>query len=215
MLARLRDHIERLDDGVAHAADDLAVVLRALLCNSRGNDVLVRLLNACGRVRPQIILSRPPDTSEDVRFSIGSMPIQEKGALADGGTGIPITKWASTRMMVINTMGRRREFTWSQFLNDYANKWGGAHLDLRVPPHLQVIDQYATGGLFLSSYLLRVAAVEIWHATQKVLALHFRPDVSEADRLIEDAIFRPWRSRRASAQFTSSRCHSVDGIWTR
>jgi hypothetical protein len=41
MIARMRDHIERLDDGRAYAADDLAVVLRGLLCSGNGNRVLI------------------------------------------------------------------------------------------------------------------------------------------------------------------------------
>ena len=43
LLTRLRDHIERLDGGHPYAADDLAVVLRALMHPGSRNDVLRRL----------------------------------------------------------------------------------------------------------------------------------------------------------------------------
>lgn len=64
--------------------------------------------------------------------------------------------------------GDRRWFTWADFLNAYANKWGGAHLDVVVPEHLQFIDCYGAGGLALSGYLLRTAAVEVWLLAQQV-----------------------------------------------
>lgn len=65
-------------------------------------------------------------------------------------------------MLVVTLAGEQKKYTWDTLLSDYANKWGGAHLDVMVPSHLQFIDLYAAGGLNLSSYLLRAAAVEVW-----------------------------------------------------
>jgi hypothetical protein len=171
MTARLRDHIERLDNGVVYAADDLAVVLRAMLVESKGNRVLRRLYEAFNIDCPEIILSRPPLTDEDVQFSVGSIPIREPGALADGAISTPLRRWSKTPVVVVALGGDQVAYTWGDFMNDYANKWGGAHLSTIVPQHLQFIDYYSTGGLSLTSYLLRSAAVEVWRLAQNAFRL--------------------------------------------
>jgi hypothetical protein len=164
----LRDHIERLDNGAVHAADDLAVVLRALLCGGTGNRVLQRLYRECDVAYPDILLSRPPAIDATVQFSVGSIPTREAGAVADSAVRIPLNRWPHIPLVVITLEGRQQKFTWDQFLNAYANKWGGAHLDVSVPAHLQFIDYYAAGGLSLTGYLLRAAAVEVWLLAQEV-----------------------------------------------
>lgn len=168
MTSRLRDHIERLDDGAVHASDDLAVVLRALLCPGKGNGVLRRLFQECGVPVPEVILSRPPEDDPKTQFSVGSIPTREAGAVADGAAPTLVTKWPNAPVLVVTLAGDRRRFTWADFLNVYANKWGGAHLDVVVPEHLQFIDCYGAGGLSLSGYLLRTAAVEVWLLAQQV-----------------------------------------------
>ena len=167
MTSRLRDHIERLDDGAVHAADDLAVVLRALVCRSKGNGVLHRLYEECGITRPDVLLSPPPKAGREVQFSVGSIPTREAGAVADGASYVPLSKWPNRPVLVVSLAKNQQTFTWTDFLNSYANKWGGAHLDLVVPAHLQFIDYYAAGGLSLTSYLLRSAAVETWLLAQE------------------------------------------------
>src|SRR5215469_16184910 len=74
MTSRLRDHIERLDSGVAYAADDLAVVLRAMLCASKGNRVLRRIYEGLNVEEPKVLLSKPPASGDNVIFSVGSLP---------------------------------------------------------------------------------------------------------------------------------------------
>ena len=191
MTSRLRDHIERLDDGAVHAADDLAVVLRALLCPGKGNGVLYRLYRECGVRIPEVILSRPPEDGSTSQFSVGSIPTREAGAVADGAVRTPMTKWPNAAVLVISLGGDRRRFTWADFLNSYANKWGGAHLDVVVPEHLQFIDCYGAGGLSLTGYLLRTAAVEVWLLAQQVygevLQNEFLASLDSSDR--EKAIF--------------------------
>jgi len=191
MTSRLRDHIERLDDGAVHAADDLAVVLRALLCPGKGNGVLHRLYRECGVRIPEVILSRPPEDGSTSQFSVGSIPTREAGAVADGAVRTPMTKWPNAAVLVISLGAGRRRFTWADFLNSYANKWGGAHLDVVVPEHLQFIDCYGAGGLSLTGYLLRTAAVEVWLLAQQVygevLQNEFLASLDSSDR--EKAIF--------------------------
>lgn len=166
MTSRLRDHIERLDSGVAYAADDLAVVLRAMLCASRGNRVLRRIYEGLNVEEPKLLLSKPPASGDNVIFSVGSVPVRELGAMADGADWIPLKRWADTPLMSVALGARQKVYTWANFLDDYANKWGGAHLDDVVPAYIQHVDYFAAGGLSLTSYLLRSAAVEVWMLAQ-------------------------------------------------
>ena len=89
MVSRLRDHIERLDNGVVHAVDDIAVVLRALLCDGSGNNVMTRLYNDTKLKAPAIQLSPPAQQGRDVNFSVGSLPIDLPKAVNDGAVTIP------------------------------------------------------------------------------------------------------------------------------
>lgn len=180
MTSRLRDHIERLDNGAVHAADDLAVVLRALLCPGTGNNVLRRLYQECGVSEPEVILSRAPDANANTQFSVGSIPTREEGAIADGAVRIPLKRWPNRAVLVVTLAGNQQKLTWADFLNSYANKWGGAHLDVIVPQHLQFIDYYAAGGFSITNYLLRTAAVEVWLLAQEVYRRAFHNELLDS-----------------------------------
>jgi hypothetical protein len=175
MVSRLRDHIERIDNGVVYAVDDLAVVLRALMCHGQGNSVLRRLHDECGVNQPSVLLSRAPAEDSKVQFSIGSIPTRETGAIADGAAYTSLSKWPNNPVLVVKLGDKQRKYTWDALLSDYANKWGGAHLDAVVPAHLQFIDLYYAGGLNLSGYLLRTAAVEVWFLAQNLFRQIFHP----------------------------------------
>ena len=183
LVGRLRDHIERLDDGRAYAADDLAVVLRCLLCSGKGNRVLMRVTQTDGlTVVPRVRLSRPAPDDDDVFFAVGSIPVEEPGAAFDGATEATLTKWMNRRVLTVTSAGSRTTYTWDRFLSTYAEKWGGAHLDEVVPPHLRMIDDHAVGGLPLSNYLLRMAAVAAWHAAQQLLGEVFKDVVTKSQK---------------------------------
>jgi len=166
LVSRLRDHIERLDGGAAYAADDLAVVLRAFLHPKPGNDMLRRFEAFAGRSPSPIMVSQPP--ASDALFSVGSIPTREHTEV-DGARPLALDEWARQPVAYIKDKHQQTTYTWSTFLNTYANKWGGAHLDRAVPAHLQVIDMYAAGSFNLSGYLLRTAAVAVWTASQELL----------------------------------------------
>jgi hypothetical protein len=185
MVCRLRDHIERLDDGVVYAADDLAVVLRALICPGDGNRVLMRLYDSTRQPVPNVLVSRPASADPDVFFAVGSIPT-ELGAEADGAINVALTAWMNTTVLVVQGSGSRRTYTWAQFLNEYANKWGGAHLDRAVPAHLRMIDNHAAAGMPLSNYLMRTAAVQVWFVAQALfrdLLLDAEPAVLQSATL--------------------------------
>lgn len=183
MIARLRDHIERLDDGHAYAVDDLAVVLGGLLCSGNGNRVLMRLAQSGGLAVPRVRLSRPTPAEDDVFFAVGSIPTQESGAMSDGAVEVSLTKWMSLRVLTVQSSGSRVTYTWDRFLSAYAMKWGGAHLDPAVPAHLRMIDGHAAGELPLSNYLLRMAGVAAWDAAQQLFGEMFTaaPLLSDAE----------------------------------
>lgn len=169
LLVRLRDHVERLDDGAMHAADDIAVVLRALLHRGRGNDVLRRLQSHLGLPEPELVLSRAPSGTAD-RFSVGSLPTLREAVVNDEARVAGLRAWANEPLLRVGVRNRpMRNFTWAQFLNEYANKWGGAHVDDDIPQSLFEIDRYGAGGLSLSTYLLRMGAVTAWRIGQDLL----------------------------------------------
>jgi hypothetical protein len=174
LVSRLRDHIERLDSGIAYAADDLAVVLRVLLCHGKGNDVLQRLYGACGLARKELTLSAPPQIDQEVHFSVGSIPTWEPMASSHGAVATLFTKWPNVPLLVVKVSGQRKTYTWGKFIEDYAHKWGGAHLDTRVPPTLQMVDHHAVGDLVLSHYLIRMAAVQVWLLAQEAFGFYYR-----------------------------------------
>jgi hypothetical protein len=202
LVGRLRDHIERLDDGRAYAADDLAVVLRCLLCSGKGNRVLMRLTQTDGLTGvPRVRLSRPAPDDDDVFFAVGSIPVDEPGAASDGATEATLTKWMSRRVLTVTRAGSRTTYTWDRFLSTYAEKWGGAHLDEVVPPHLRMIDDHAAGGLPLSNYLLRMAAVAAWDAAQQILGEVFKDVLAKAEQTSKNANVAQTKARRHPAIF--------------
>lgn len=166
---RVRDHIERLDSGVAYAVDDLAVTLRAMLSDGPGNQVLNRLNQLRRRGELEIQLSRPPSADCD-QFSVGSIPTWSTRAVEHGASWTSLRRWASRPVLHVVCDSRTTTYTWSKFLNTYANKWGGAHLDGFIPTDLQIIDRYDVGGYSLSGYLLRMAAVQVWSISQILIA---------------------------------------------
>ena len=174
MVTRLRDHVERLDAGRMHAADDIAVVLRALVYKGAGNDILRKLRDRAGHEPAGFLVSRSPNSSVDT-FSVGSIPVAELGAQQDGATTATLDDWNGLPVLRIRGDEGPVDWSWGYFLNVYANKWGGAHIDPRVPSELVAIDAYACGGLSLATYLLRAGAVTAWTLAQEMLNHH--PDM--------------------------------------
>lgn len=162
---RLRDHIERVDQGKVYAADDLAVVLRLLVHPGRGNDVLGRLQRQFSTRPIEITATRAPETADNVLFSFGSLPARAKSESL-GTRQLLLHEWIASPFLKVATGDSAKTWTWADFINTYANKWGGAHLDDRVPETLQVIDLYTFGGFSLSSYFLRAAGVAVWKAAE-------------------------------------------------
>ena len=164
---RLRDHIERIDEGKYYAVDDLSVVLRLLVHPGRGNDLL-RRLSQSSTARIAVLASRPPEV-EGALFSVGLLPARA-GTESLGATSMLLEEWITSPFLSVVVDDLRKTWTWAEFINAYANKWGGAHLDDEIPLNLSVVDQFAFGGLSLSGYLLRTAGVMVWKAAQTAWA---------------------------------------------
>lgn len=180
---RLNDHIARLDAGVAYAVDDLAVVLRTLVSPGQGNDVLHLLASRIGGKTPKVQISRV--LSESVVFGVGAVPTLGRGIAAHGARRVSVNEWMNTRVLTVTSASGRKSYTWAAFLAAYANKWGGAHLDPKLPDQLMQMNAVATAGLDLSSYLIRTAAVEVWRIANSVYAnqVHFSADAKTQDEL--------------------------------
>lgn len=162
---RLHDHIARLDEGRAYAADDLAVVLRLLVGKGKGLNLLHRIARpGTGPIR--FLATRAPETAE-THFSFGLLPARD-GSEPLGSTAVTLPEWLSSTFLSIRLGELQKNYTWERFISSYSNKWGGAHVDNRVPPELTIIDKFAFGGYALSSYFLRSAGVIVWKAAQVI-----------------------------------------------
>lgn len=164
--SRLRDHIQRADDGVATAPDDIAVVLRILICSGRGNRFLSRAIRSLGVPAPLIGVS--PATrlkTAATRLGVGRIPIPPSFAERIGGAVIPATSLAAAPFTSTSTSS----WNWDQFVSSYSNKWGGTHVDDDIPQMLEALELHSPANWALPAYALRMAGVAVWEATQQVL----------------------------------------------
>ena len=115
------------------------MVLRALLCPGQGNDVLRRTYSSFHLAIPETTVSRPARADPAVFFRVGAIPVDAPRAIEDGATALSVDAWMKAPVLCITSSGSRVTYSWTQFLNTYANKWGGAHLDPLVPAHAQMM----------------------------------------------------------------------------
>ena len=215
LLARLRDHVARLDSGLAYASDDLAVVLRALVGSGRGNHVLARVADRTNQPLPTVQVSRAPNR-DGVEISVGSIPVRFPGATVHGARTLTLRDWLQEPVAVVRAGGHRRALTWASFLADYANKWGGAHLDGEVPAFLPALDVFGAAGLSLPGYLLRTAALEVWDLGQRLLMTALVQDPQ--DHRVIDAVNGAGHgpadlSSRGQLQYLDIGHHQADLLW--
>lgn len=168
--ARIRDHTRRMDEGLAYAADDLAVALRVLLHKGRGGHVLQRTIKAFGFEEPDVVFTAAPATGS--RFSVGAIPIVPlwDGIKSDGAMAQKLSCWLDIPVLRIGGDEGAKVITWMDFIGLVSNKLGGAHSDETIPVKLDIVDQFAAGGLSLSSYLLQQLAFWAWHWCQETFS---------------------------------------------
>ncbi|WP_405731218.1 hypothetical protein OG607_33010 [Streptomyces sp. NBC_01537] len=148
--------------------DDLAVTLRSLIASGRGNSILQTTCRNFKTAQPELQISRPP-AHGSTYFSVGSIPVEEPGAVAHGARTVTFSKWTQEPVLRFATKSGTMTYSWDKFIREYANKWGGAHLDASVPDELWVVERHAAAGLVLSNYLLRTAGVAVWNMAQETL----------------------------------------------
>ena len=72
------------------------------------------------------------------------------------------------------------QFTWADLIKNYANKWGGAHLDEEIPAILATADAHSTGRTALASHLLRTMAVAArnagWESFPRIRLIFTEPE---------------------------------------
>ncbi len=115
--------------------------------------------------------------------AVGSIPTDELTADNLGGDNAPLGRVIHRRVLAYrNDANRLHQFTWADFIKNYANKWGGAHLDEEIPAILATADAHSTGRTALASHLLRTMAVAARNAAQEIFCKIMRSDLTEPER---------------------------------
>ncbi|WP_142059517.1 hypothetical protein [Pseudarthrobacter sp. B4EP4b] len=191
--ARLRDHIERIDDGAAYAVDDLALVLRLLISGARGGELIARTANSYGIQLPKFGVSAEPQTVPGIVWAAGAMPTTE--ALGTGGL-VDINQLRFKTALRIQPGSKQVDLTWDKFIRDYANYWG-THVGDAIRDDVHLADRIGTAaGLPLTTYMLRETAVAAWYSAQYVLRNAMVQDDPQffADVDIADEDLKVWIS---------------------
>ena len=192
--ARLRDHIERIDDGAAYAVDDLAVVLRLLVSGVSGGQLISRTAQSYGIPLPKFGISAEPEPIQGLVWGAGALPTAETlgtGGLAD------INQLRFKTALRIQTGSTRMDLTWDKLIRDYASYWGGAHVGESIRDDVHLADRIGTAaGLPLITYMLREIAVAAWYSAQFVLRNAMIQDDPEffRDPDVEDGEGETWLS---------------------
>lgn len=164
--ARLRDHIERIDSGVAYAVDDLALVLRLLVSGARGGELISRTANSYGIPLPKFGISTEPAIVQGLIWGAGALPTT---AALGVGAPVDISQLRFKTALRIHTKTKSVELSWDKMIRDYANTWG-THVGDTIRDDLPLADRIGTAaGLPLSTYMLREVAVAAWFTAQFVI----------------------------------------------
>ncbi|ACL42454.1 hypothetical protein Achl_4503 (plasmid) [Pseudarthrobacter chlorophenolicus A6] len=191
--ARLRDHIERIDDGAAYAVDDLALVLRLLVSGGRGGELIARTANSYGIQLPKFGISAEAGTAPELVWAAGALPTTE--ALGTGGL-VDISQLRFKTAIRIQPGSKQVDLTWDKFIRDYANYWG-THVGDSIRDDVHLADRIGTvAGLPLTTYMLRETAVAAWYSAQYVVRNAIVQDNPQffADVDIADEDLKVWIS---------------------
>jgi hypothetical protein len=165
--ARLRDHIERIDEGAAYAVDDLALVLRLLVSGARGGELISRTAQSYVIPLPKFGVSAEPEPVQGLVWGAGALPTTE--TLAAGGFA-DISELRFKTALRIHTGSKRMDLTWDKLIRDYANNTWGTHVGDSIRDDVHLADRIGTAaGLPLTTYMLREIAVAAWYSAQFVI----------------------------------------------
>lgn len=167
LTARLDDHLERVDAGLTHARDDLAVVLRILI---GPDNVLGRFVRRFREMEPGswvTPLFLPVDEGI-VTFSVGHFPSSSPNKY-EVHAAVPSGLRRKTCLQVLLLDHGDKRLTWCDFVALYANKFG-AHIDATIPYLLDKIRVHGVSGTDLGTYMLRAVGVEVSRAAHLLLS---------------------------------------------
>ncbi|MHA7297672.1 hypothetical protein [Pseudarthrobacter sp. MDT3-1] len=164
--ARLRDHIERIDEGVAYAVDDLALVLRLMVSGARGGELISRTAQSYDTPLPKFGVSPAPEPVPGLVWGAGAIPTTDT---LGAGNLLDISQIRFKTALRIQPGAKRVDFTWDKLIRDYANYWG-THVGDNIRDDMPAADRIGTAaGVPLVTYMLREVAVAAWYSAQFVL----------------------------------------------
>lgn len=156
VVARLDTHIQLLDQGIFALRDDLATVLRILVCRGRGDDGLRKFSKRFGVTPHSVFVSSEPPTSDDhLRWAVSSLPSDEKGPHEQLRFPHDIGERIA---LVVRVDGKLRSYHWERVVADYGNTFG-AHLSTTVPAVLDQVRFMGFANADFGTFMLRSLAV--------------------------------------------------------
>jgi len=164
---RLSSHLNRIDAGDSEAEDDLAVVLRILLCPGEGDKLLLRVAKRFHLDLPDVSASPPAADEKDTYVSLGAVPDDPTLSSPGFSQTYGFSQWVGTTALVLAATQRKRH-TWAQVISDFGNTYG-AHVGKTVPEVLSEVELLGASHTSLGSFLLRRAGVVAEKAIGDVL----------------------------------------------
>ncbi|TFD60311.1 hypothetical protein [Cryobacterium sp. Hh38] len=168
---RLSRHLSNFIAGNIGAGDDLAAILRTVVCTGKGDDVIGRVVKAFHLTSPKLVISPPANGELSTMFSVGSLPIPEGfGELPEGTPEVAtFHEWRDRVCLVIERDDSgTRVFTWGRFIATAANTWG-SHTAATIPLELDETRMHLFGNRPIDEYLLVQAAMVVEWVLESLL----------------------------------------------
>ncbi|CAN5131582.1 hypothetical protein BH18GEM1_BH18GEM1_17830 [soil metagenome] len=163
-------------------------MVRILLGRDRANQAIRRLCSRFGFDEPQVSISTPATTGDDVLLSIGGMPILSEGSGDEPGLSKRTVRISSELLETVPLFVRLEsgsmQFTWQAIIDDYGNSFG-AHLSVTIPRILDLVRFVGVGSTDFGTFMLRTVGVAASHASHRLLT-----DISKAhESIVHDPYF--------------------------
>lgn len=173
--ARLKRHLDAVDQRELGAEEDLASVLRTLVGSGNGNDVLARLRKRFDLDPAQVTIAGDlvtPARGDVTIISLGRVPMDDtffprQNPGVAPMEDIALTRWLTGRCLWLGSAARQST-TWGQLITDYGNTYG-SHVGKTVPEVLDTMKMFEAATISLGTYLLRQAGWAIEQALSTAL----------------------------------------------
>ncbi|MFJ4996547.1 hypothetical protein ACIP5T_00200 [Microbacterium sp. NPDC088619] len=183
---RLSRHLDYVDAGDEDARDDLALILRMLVCPGNGDKLIGRAVDRFKLDEPIVLCGGAPPDRKTAYLYIGSIPNSgSSGDPEESLRSVPFMQWALSTVIVTGR-STPRVVKWTELISSYANTYG-AHASGTVPDLLGHVSLLGVAATDLGTYLLRQAGRATEGACAEILhKLGQREDA---------AVARPWHLR--------------------